>query len=42
MASSAMVGGGYYVASKFAVEGLFESLADEIAPLGITSTSFTD
>jgi NAD(P)-dependent dehydrogenase (short-subunit alcohol dehydrogenase family) len=33
-----MVGGGYYVASKFAVEGLSESLADEIAPLGIKVT----
>jgi NAD(P)-dependent dehydrogenase (short-subunit alcohol dehydrogenase family) len=33
-----LVGGGYYVASKFAVEGLSESLADEVAHLGIKVT----
>ena len=33
-----LVGGGYYAASKFAVEGLSESLADEIAHLGIKVT----
>jgi NAD(P)-dependent dehydrogenase (short-subunit alcohol dehydrogenase family) len=34
----AMVGGGYYCASKFAVEGLSESLAAEVAHLGIKVT----
>jgi NAD(P)-dependent dehydrogenase (short-subunit alcohol dehydrogenase family) len=34
----AMVGGGYYCASKFAIEGLSESLADEVAHLGIKVT----
>jgi NAD(P)-dependent dehydrogenase (short-subunit alcohol dehydrogenase family) len=33
-----MVGGGYYCAAKFAVEGLSESLADEVAHLGIKVT----
>jgi NAD(P)-dependent dehydrogenase (short-subunit alcohol dehydrogenase family) len=33
-----LVGGGYYAASKFAVEGLSESLADEVAHLGIKVT----
>jgi NAD(P)-dependent dehydrogenase (short-subunit alcohol dehydrogenase family) len=33
-----MVGAGYYCASKFAVEGLSESLADEVAHLGIKVT----
>jgi NAD(P)-dependent dehydrogenase (short-subunit alcohol dehydrogenase family) len=33
-----MVGGGYYCASKFAVEGLSESLAAEVAHLGIKVT----
>ncbi len=31
-------GAGYYAASKFAVEGFSESLADEVAPLGVTVT----
>jgi NAD(P)-dependent dehydrogenase (short-subunit alcohol dehydrogenase family) len=34
----AMVGGGYYCASKFAVEGFSESLAGEVAHLGIKVT----
>jgi NAD(P)-dependent dehydrogenase (short-subunit alcohol dehydrogenase family) len=33
-----LVGGGYYCASKFAVEGLSESLAAEVAHLGINVT----
>jgi len=33
-----MVGGGYYCATKFAVEGLSESLAAELAHLGIDVT----
>jgi NAD(P)-dependent dehydrogenase (short-subunit alcohol dehydrogenase family) len=33
-----MVGGGYYCATKFAIEGLSESLAAEVAPLGIKVT----
>jgi NAD(P)-dependent dehydrogenase (short-subunit alcohol dehydrogenase family) len=33
-----MVGGGYYCASKFAIEGLSESLAAEVAHLGIKVT----
>ena len=33
-----MVGGGYYCATKFAVEGLSESLAAEVAHLGIKVT----
>ena len=33
-----LVGGGYYTASKFAVEGLSETLADEVAHLGIKVT----
>jgi NAD(P)-dependent dehydrogenase (short-subunit alcohol dehydrogenase family) len=33
-----MVGGGYYCASKFAVEGFSESLAAEVAHLGIKVT----
>lgn len=33
-----LVGGGYYAASKFGIEGLSESLADEVAHLGIKVT----
>jgi NAD(P)-dependent dehydrogenase (short-subunit alcohol dehydrogenase family) len=33
-----LVGGGYYTASKFAVEGLSETLAGEVAHLGIKVT----
>jgi NAD(P)-dependent dehydrogenase (short-subunit alcohol dehydrogenase family) len=33
-----LVGGGYYTASKFAVEGLSETLAEEVAHLGIKVT----
>ena len=33
-----LVGGAYYTASKFAVEGFSESLADEVAHLGIKVT----
>ena len=33
-----MVGGGYYCAAKFAIEGLSESLAAEVAHLGIRVT----
>ncbi|MFI5898441.1 oxidoreductase [Actinoplanes sp. NPDC051513] len=33
-----LVGGGYYAASKFAIEGFSESLAEEVAHLGINVT----
>jgi NAD(P)-dependent dehydrogenase (short-subunit alcohol dehydrogenase family) len=33
-----MAGGGHYVATKFAIEGLSESLAEEVEPLGIHVT----
>jgi NAD(P)-dependent dehydrogenase (short-subunit alcohol dehydrogenase family) len=33
-----LVGGAYYAASKFAIEGFSESLADEVAHLGIAVT----
>jgi NAD(P)-dependent dehydrogenase (short-subunit alcohol dehydrogenase family) len=33
-----LAGGGYYAASKFAIEGLSESLADEVGHLGIKVT----
>jgi NAD(P)-dependent dehydrogenase (short-subunit alcohol dehydrogenase family) len=33
-----MAGGGYYVTSKFAIEGFSESLAAEVGPLGIHVT----
>jgi NAD(P)-dependent dehydrogenase (short-subunit alcohol dehydrogenase family) len=33
-----MIGGGYYCATKFAIEGLSESLAEEVAHLGIDVT----